>query len=221
MLSKVCPKCVESKPFDCFGKNNKAKDKLQTYCKQCRSEYAAENKETISKQRKKHYTTNREAILEKQKTYYMNNRETLLEYQNKYLSEHREQRSEYLKQYYQDNKESVSETQHEYYQNNKNRIKTRVRVYQKENIEDYLANSAKRRALFINATPSWSDGEAVKGMYRLASVFNRIGLDLHVDHIVPLNSSKVCGLHCESNLQLLSSSDNISKGNRWWPDMWS
>jgi hypothetical protein len=55
-------------------------------------------------------------------------------------------------------------------------------------------------------------------MYQLATIFNRTGMNLQVDHIVPLQSDLVCGLHCEANLQLLPASDNISKGNRHWPD---
>jgi hypothetical protein len=41
----------------------------------------------------------------------------------------------------------------------------------------------------------------------------------HVDHIVPLVSKFVCGLHCEANLQLLPGPENQRKGNRVWPDM--
>ena len=43
---------------------------------------------------------------------------------------------------------------------------------------------------------------------------------LVIDHLVPLNSEKVCGLHVQDNLRCISEQINMKKGNRYWPDMW-
>lgn len=85
--------------------------------------------------------------------------------------------------------------------------------------EQKRARVAKRRASLKSGVPCWADLETIKGMYQLAQVFRRAGLNIHVDHIVPIRGRTVSGLHTHDNLQLLIGSKNIGKGNRVWPDM--
>lgn len=84
----------------------------------------------------------------------------------------------------------------------------------------WIANHPGRhRALEVkarahpNATPIWADLEIMATFYQKA-----IELDLTVDHIVPLNSLRVCGLHNQFNLQLLTRADNTRKRNKYWPN---
>jgi hypothetical protein len=190
MLVKICTKCKIEKTVDCFNKHSGTKDKLQHHCNQCRQRYRQENKEAIAAWKKADYEQNKERILSVQKKYYS------------------------------DNREKVIHTVRLYNKNNRDKILAKQKIYQKKHLDRWNANKARRKATKLQATPLWADNKAISGLYKLASLFNKTGINLHVDHIIPLQSDVVCGLHCEANLQLLPSSDNISKGNRWWPDMW-
>jgi len=84
----------------------------------------------------------------------------------------------------------------------------------------YCNANTKRSILYYRqmliAKPAWADDKAIATMYR--ETRGRSGYV--VDHIVPLNSPYVCGLHWEGNLQVITYKENESKSNHWWPDMW-
>lgn len=70
------------------------------------------------------------------------------------------------------------------------------------------------------ATPVWADINAMRAIYRAAQEISlKTGVKHHVDHIVPLKSDIVCGLHSQFNLQVIPGKDNLRKHNRYWPDM--
>lgn len=101
---------------------------------------------------------------------------------------------------------------------NPERSKANIAAWNKANPERYKAQaaaySARRRASKIRATPRWADHRLIADIYREAT-----RRQMEVDHIVPLRSKLVCGLHWEGNLQLLTGRENASKQNRRWPDM--
>lgn len=69
-----------------------------------------------------------------------------------------------------------------------------------------------------NATPLWADREKIKLIYKEAERLRENGVDVHVDHVVPLTSDIVCGLHWHGNLAIIPRLENHAKSNRWWPD---
>lgn len=111
----------------------------------------------------------------------------------------------------------------QYRQRERERILEYNRRYRAENPEWFRAYyreyNARRKAIKRQAIPSWASLEAIEAIYRQAQQLSTSECRLDVDHIVPLISDKVCGLHCEANLQILPARVNQSKGNRWWPDM--
>jgi 5-methylcytosine-specific restriction endonuclease McrA len=78
------------------------------------------------------------------------------------------------------------------------------------------ANAWKRRAR--HATPKWLTAGhkiQIRAMYLSArDLTKRTGVKHVVDHIIPLRSEVVCGLHVPWNLQILTHVENSHKSNR-------
>jgi phage terminase large subunit-like protein len=186
--TKKCTKCKEVKPKGEFYKNKSTKDGLQGACKACYSAY---------------HEANRPAILEKQKAYHEANPE---------------KEAKRKKAYNEANRPAMLEQQSAYWKANKARITIRHREYCRAHKGQMCARTRKRKASKLNATPSWFEKDAVLAVYTESATRSKTeGVLYHVDHIVPLQSKLVCGLHCLANLQILTSAENIRKGNRHWP----
>lgn len=97
--------------------------------------------------------------------------------------------------------------------NNKEKQNNSIKNWILKNRKHVNSIHSKYRAKKKNATPIWADLNKIKKIYLECND------NFQVDHIVPLNSKLVCGLHCEFNLQYLDAKENIIKGNRYWPDM--
>lgn len=107
--------------------------------------------------------------------------------------------------YRKDNKAAIKVKSARWYSNNKARTLARVRHYQ---------------ASKIRATPAWADRAKMAEFYFASDFLGMVtGEWHHVDHVIPLRSKLVCGLHTEQNLRVIPGTDNLSKGNRHWPDM--
>lgn len=114
------------------------------------------------------------------------------------------------------NPDRVAQIKRSWYERNRSAAVSNAKAWKADN----PGNAAEERAKKRQATPAWADRSLMADIYELARIYTvALGRPFHVDHVVPLRSSLVCGLHAHTNLQVLPGSENIAKGNRRWPDM--
>jgi hypothetical protein len=117
-----------------------------------------------------------------------------------------------------------------YYEKNRDRVKARavsrppaeVRQYKDKhkanNPEYYKALTSVRKRRHRDATPKWITTEqklAMRKLYLQAQELTKLtGERYVVDHIVPLISDEVCGLHVPWNLRVITQEENLVKSNK-------
>jgi hypothetical protein len=112
---------------------------------------------------------------------------------------------------------SVQDKAH--YNLNKEKILANKKQWRKKNLHKIAEYASKHRSVMLNASVSWADKCYISDLYanckEAEQLFANAGIQIkfHVDHIVPLKHKKVCGLHVEHNLQILTAEENLSKSN--------
>lgn len=123
-------------------------------------------------------------------------------------------RREYHKQY----RDHDNARNRDWYERNKARRKQSMYEWETRCSGTRNAISARRRAAKAQATPSWltsQDYFQMRCLYEAAKIFQPYCDDrLEIDHIVPLISEEVCGLHVPWNLQILPRRVNRKKSNK-------
>ena len=118
------------------------------------------------------------------------------------------------------NKEKVAAYSKRYAQENREIVLRASAKYRNANKAYYGAKTMERNARKRQAAPEWANKFFIEEAYALAKLRTKMfGYQWHVDHIVPLMSPIVCGLHVEHNLQVIPGRANQSKSNHYWPDM--
>jgi len=92
-----------------------------------------------------------------------------------------------------------------------------ARKWRAENPEVKAAQCAARRAGKAKRTPAWLSEKQrtdIACAYKTARrITDETMVEHQVDHIVPLNGVKVCGLHVPWNLQVITARNNRRKQN--------
>lgn len=213
---KFCTGCNCSKPLDAFSKCKSAKDGLQFRCKACKKAYKAANRELVNagaaRARERDPEKHREAV----RAYRLRNPGKDSATKAAWYKANAERLREKAKTRTANDPTYFAR----YRMENSERERARKAAWEKANPHKVAAFVAARRAAKKLAIPCWQDPARLTSIYRKAQRLTaELGKPHHVDHIVPLQSKIVCGLHCEANLRVIEGVENVRKGNRHWPDM--
>lgn len=166
------------------------------------------------------YVANKDRAAEYGSAYRAANKEKISTSNALYRGKKKEELASKKSDYVKKNKQKVASYHAARYSAKKEEIRKRVSAWKRANPHKVNALKVKREADRLKATPLWVSALAVELFYKSArEKSERTGDVWHVDHIVPLRSKLVCGLHCEFNLQVISGEENMRKSNRHWPDM--
>ena len=188
--TKTCTQCSVTKELSEFQNDVRAKDGHKPYCRKCYKEYKDANKDKTAA----YNEATKEHRKIKAAKYFQKNKEEIYAYRKK---------------------EEVVSKRKKYLKNNEEKIAAQSREWKQSNRGSVRSHRAKRRAAIKQATVPWADMKAIKEIYKEAvRLSDESEIQYEVDHIIPLTGVDVCGLHCEGNLQILTTKENGSKYNK-------
>lgn len=245
MLNKTCIRCKEEKEISKYNKNSASKDGLRGHCRCCQRLYLEERKlerqknfkpviteqkcnncsqikPTIEFQPNVNAATGfmkecRECKRKKWHEYNDSNPNWNVERKKVYRANGGKEKD---LEYYLINKDKITEKGRAWYYQNREKRLLQFKLWAVNNPEKYYKRYKKRKNTLLQADYSWWDKqkfnaklkELIKEKFELETM---TGLPYHIDHVIPLLGKNVCGLHVWNNLQVLSATENLSKGNKY------
>jgi hypothetical protein len=101
------------------------------------------------------------------------------------------------------------------YRDSMNAFRPQFKEIKRTKLES-LGVAARRRWLKSRATPKWANRRVIRALYdECKRVTRETGIRHEVDHIYPILSRTICGLHVEQNLRIVTAAFNLAKSNRW------
>lgn len=177
---------------------------------------------------KERYQANREKMIAESRAWALANPERAKTLQQRWRQDNPDRCNELAREWRQENPDRYREIQKASRHKNADKVNARERRYYAEQqaedpdrkareIREWRAKNpgraraiaAARRARVLRVTPPWADQDALRQVYDVAAM-----LGMEVDHVHPLKGKNFCGLHVPWNLQLLTRSENASKGNK-------
>jgi hypothetical protein len=207
METKICSKCKKEKDVCEFGKDSSRTNGLSYLCKEC-----------LLEKTKKYRDRNREKVLQSYKEYSSKNKEIIKEKRKIRDGKNYVKISEYRKKYFNENKLYFYELEKN---RRKNDVLFKITGNVRKRINTFLKinNISKKNKTFdiVGCSPEFLK-EFLENKFTEGMSWDKMGKDIHIDHIIPLSSAKteeeVYGLCHYTNLQPLWAYDNLSKGDK-------
>jgi uncharacterized protein involved in type VI secretion and phage assembly len=148
------------------------------------------------------------------------NTEAAKESRRKWLERNRQKQEESHAAWVRDNSDKRKLWAARWYKENRASVLAHQAEYGKANPHIAREHSRRRKSALKLATPTWANTFFIGEIYDLAKLRTRLtGIKWHVDHVIPIDGKRVCGFHCETNLQVVPAVVNMAKGSNTWPDM--
>lgn len=116
------------------------------------------------------------------------------------------------------NPDKYYETNKAWRQNNPEKSSLYTKKYVRRNLGKRNLWTSNYRQAKDKRIPKWLNQAhlfEIECVYNYCTALRQIGLDYHVDHIVPLRGEIVSGMHVPWNLQVIPKLKNLEKGNRY------
>ena len=235
METKVCTKCLIEKSLDDFYLEKKLYRRSE--CKTCNIKRVSKWMELNSEKKKETsqnwYKINSEKEIQRSREWKKNNPDKVKDYSQKWYENNSKKSIENSSIWKKNNIEKIMESHKKYRENNPEKIKETLKKSNQKPKRKMSSNIRRRLSQYlklniitkknktfeiVGCTPEFLK-EHLEKQFKEGMSWENYGLyGWHIDHIIPLSSSKteeeIYQLSHYTNLQPLWAEDNLKKGNK-------